>query len=74
MTAEPRQQPAVIFVERTRSFIARILIQRASRVTFIDAIILILLFCVLLGLSMDYEGFLLSRIRGGERIGEDSRS
>jgi MMPL family/HhH-GPD superfamily base excision DNA repair protein len=33
------------------------------RVAFIDAIIPILLFCVLFGLSMDYEVFLLSRIR-----------
>jgi RND superfamily putative drug exporter len=33
------------------------------RVEFIDAIIPILLFCVLFGLSMDYEVFLLSRIR-----------
>lgn len=32
-------------------------------VSFIDAIIPILLFCVLFGLSMDYEVFLLSRIR-----------
>jgi RND superfamily putative drug exporter len=33
------------------------------RVEFIDAIIPILLFCILFGLSMDYEVFLLSRIR-----------
>lgn len=34
-----------------------------TRVEFIDAIIPILLFCVLFGLSMDYEVFLLSRVR-----------
>jgi RND superfamily putative drug exporter len=33
------------------------------RVEFINAIIPILLFCILFGLSMDYEVFLLSRIR-----------
>jgi putative drug exporter of the RND superfamily len=33
------------------------------RVAFIDAIIPILLFCILFGLSMDYEVFLLSRVR-----------
>ena len=56
------------------------------RVAFIDAIIPILLFCVLFGLSMDYEVFLLSRIREewlqtkdnraavASGTGEDSRS
>jgi RND superfamily putative drug exporter len=44
------------------------------RVAFIDAIIPILLFCVLFGLSMDYEVFLLSRIREEWLQSEDNRA
>jgi RND superfamily putative drug exporter len=44
------------------------------RVDFIDAIIPILLFCVLFGLSMDYEVFLLSRIREEWLNGRDNRA
>jgi uncharacterized membrane protein YdfJ with MMPL/SSD domain len=43
-------------------------------VAFIDAIIPILLFCVLSGLSMDYEVFLLSRIREEWLQSEDNRA
>jgi RND superfamily putative drug exporter len=44
------------------------------RVAFIDAIIPILLFCVLFGLSMDYEVFLLSRIREEWLQSKDNRA
>jgi RND superfamily putative drug exporter len=44
------------------------------RVAFIDAIIPILLFCVLFGLSMDYEVFLLSRIREEWMQSKDNRA
>ncbi|HEY5355376.1 MAG TPA: MMPL family transporter [Streptosporangiaceae bacterium] len=44
------------------------------RVPFIDAIIPILLFCVLFGLSMDYEVFLLSRIREEWLQAKDNRA
>jgi RND superfamily putative drug exporter len=44
------------------------------RVEFIDAIIPILLFCVLFGLSMDYEVFLLSRIREEWLESKDNRT
>jgi putative drug exporter of the RND superfamily len=44
------------------------------RVAFIDAIIPILLFCVLFGLSMDYEVFLLSRIHEEWLQSKDNRA
>ena len=44
------------------------------RVAFIDAIIPILLFCVLFGLSMDYEVFLRSRIREEWLQSNDNRA
>src|SRR5260370_16803519 len=40
---------------------------------FLDSIIPILLFCILFGLSMDYEVFLLSRIREEWLLTHDNR-
>lgn len=42
-----------------------------SELGFIDAVVPILVFCVVFGISMDYEIFLLSRVKEGRDAGEE---